>query len=77
MTLKLTKYNKSADGNDIPRQYLKSIIASKSKVKRFKGHNPQKAHLHPLRDVCMQYKNNLKNAFGDFVRKPNLSSAIN
>ena len=38
---------------------LKSIIASKSMVKNYvKGHNPQKAHLHLLRDVCMQYESN-------------------
>ena len=46
---------------------LKSIMASKSKVKnKVEGHNLQKAHLHPpLRDVCMQYKNNPANALRD------------
>ena len=39
--------------------------------------NPQKAHLHPLRDVCVQYENNPANALWDIVRKLNLSSAIN
>ena len=44
-------------------------MASKSKVKnQVKGHNPQKAHLHPLRDVCMQYENNLANGLRDVVR---------
>ena len=33
---------------------------------------PQKAHLHPLRDVCMQYENNPANGFWDIVRKLNL-----
>ena len=44
-------------------------MASKSKVKnQVKGHNSQKAHLHPLRDVCMQYENNLANGLRDVVR---------
>ena len=34
-----------------------------------KYHNPQKAHLHPLRDVCMQYEKNAANSFRDIVRK--------
>ena len=39
-------------------------MASKLKVtNEVKGHNPQKAHLHPLRDVCMQYENNPANTF--------------
>ena len=34
-------------------------MATKSNVQnQVKGHNPQKAHLHPQRDVCMQYENN-------------------
>ena len=42
----------------IIRQQLKSIIASKLKVNnKVKGYNPQKAHLHHLRDVCVQYEN--------------------
>ena len=39
-----------------------------------KGYNPQKAHLHPLRDVCMQYENNPANGFGDLVRKRNTAA---
>ena len=38
---------------------------------------PPKAHLHPLRDVCVQYENNPANASWDIIRKLNLSSAIN
>ena len=30
---------------------------------------PDKLHLHPLRDVCVQYENNLANGFRDIVRK--------
>ena len=30
-------------------------------VQAVKGHNPQKAHLHPPRDLCVQYENNLGN----------------
>ena len=56
----------------IIRNQLKSIIASKSKLKNHvKGHNPQKAHLHPLRDVCMQYESNLANGLRDIIRKQN------
>ena len=54
----------------IIRNQLKSTIASKSKGKNYvKGQNPQKAHLHPLRDVCMQYESNPANGFKDIVRK--------
>ena len=38
---------------------------------------PRKAHLHPLRDVCVQYENNPANALRDIIRKLNLTSAIN
>ena len=38
---------------------------------------PQKAHLHPLRDVDMQYEKNPANALRDIVRKPNLTPKIN
>ena len=38
---------------------------------------PQKAHVHPLRDMCMQYENDQANAFWDIIQKLNLSSAIN
>ena len=34
-------------------------MAPNLKVNNYvEGHNPQKAHLHPLRDVCVQYENN-------------------
>ena len=34
-------------------------VHKKTKVKNLvKGHNPQTAHLHPMRNVCMQYENN-------------------
>ena len=33
--------------------------------------SPQKAHLQPLKDVCMQYKSNPANGFRDIVRKRN------
>ena len=47
----------------IIRNQLMVIIASKLKVKNeVKGHSPQKAHLHPLRDVCVQYENNTASA---------------
>ena len=47
----------------------------KIKVKKlFKVHNSQKAQLHPLRDVCMQYENNPANAFRDIVRKRNTTA---
>ena len=47
-------------------------MASKSNVKKkAKGNNPQKAHLHPLRDVCMQYQNNMANGCQDIVWKRN------
>ena len=39
-----------------------------------KCHNPQRAHLYPLRDVGSQYENNKANASRDIVRKLNLSS---
>ena len=39
------------------------ITALKIKRKKVEGHNPQKAHLHPLRDMCMQYENNQAHAF--------------
>ena len=43
-------------------------MASISKVKNYiKGHNPDKAHLHPLRDVCVQYNNKSANVFRDIV----------
>ena len=45
--------------------------------KEVKGHNHQKAHLHTLRDMCMQYENDQANAFWDIIQKLNLSSAIN
>ena len=62
----------------IIRNQLKSIIATKSKDKnQVKGHTPQKAHLHPLRDLCVQYENNPGNALRDIVRKLNLLAAIN
>ena len=61
----------------IIRHQLKSIMAWKSKVNnKVKGHNPQKAHLHPLRDVCVQYENSPANALWDIIRKLNLSSKI-
>ena len=41
---------------------------------KVKGHNPQKAHLHPLRDVCMQYENYPTNALRDIVWKPTYHS---
>ena len=41
---------------------------------RSKVLNPQKAHLHPLRDVCMQYENSPANAFRDIVRKRNTAA---
>ena len=41
-------------------------------IKVNKGH--QKAHLHPLRDMCVQYENNPANAFRDFAWKLNSSS---
>ena len=41
-------------------------MATKSKVKnQVKVQNPQKAHLHPLRDVCVQYENNPANSLRD------------
>ena len=45
-------------------------MASKSN-NQVKGHNPKKAHLHPLRVVCMQYENNTANGLRDIVRKRN------
>ena len=42
-----------------------------------KGHNPQKAHLHPLMDVCVQYENNPASALQDIILKHNSLSAIN
>ena len=37
------------------------------------GQNPQKAHLHPLMDVCMQYdyESDPANGFRDIIRKRN------
>ena len=47
-------------------------MALKSKVKKLvKGHNSQKAHLHHLREVCMQSENNPANGYRDIVRKRN------
>ena len=44
------------------------MMALISKVKNYiKGHNPDKAHLHPLRDVCVQYNNKSANGFRDNV----------
>ena len=62
----------------IIRNQLQSIITSKSKVKNLvKGHNPQKAHLHPLSDVCMQYESIPANGFRDIVRKQNTDARSN
>ena len=56
----------------IIRHQIKSIRASKSKVKiQVKGHNQQKTHLQSLRDVCMQYESNPANGFRDIVWKRN------
>ena len=50
-------------------------MASKSKVKnQVKGHYPKKPHLHPLRDVCVQYENNPANGFRDIVQKQNVDA---
>ena len=38
------------------------------------GQNPQKAHLHPLKDVCMQYESNPANSSRDIVRKRNMAA---
>ena len=47
-------------------------MASKSKVKKLvKGHNSQKAHLHHLREVCMQSENNPANGYLDIIQKQN------
>ena len=47
-------------------------MALKSEVKNeVKGRNLQKAHLHPLGDVCMQYENNPAKGFRYIVRKQN------
>ena len=34
-----------------------------------KGHNPKKAHLHRLRDVCVQYERNPPMGFRDILQK--------
>ena len=36
-----------------------------------KGYTPQKAYLHPMRDVCVQYENNTADGFLYIVRKRN------
>ena len=62
----------------IIQNQIKSTIALKIKGKKLgQSHNPQKAHLHPLRNVCVQYENKLANALRDIVWILNLSSAIN
>ena len=43
-------------------------IKGKNEVK---GHNLQKAHVRPLKDVCMQYQNNPAYGFWDIVQKWN------
>ena len=69
--------NKSSDANDSPRHYLKSIMASKTKVEnQVKGYIHKTAHLHNLRDLCVHYENNPANTFQD-IQKLNLLSAIN
>ena len=40
----------------------------------FSLHNPQKAHLHPLRDVCMQYESNPANGFRYIARERNTAA---
>ena len=42
--------------------------------KLIQGQSPPKAHLHPLRDVCMQYENNPANGLREIVWKQNLIS---
>ena len=69
--------NKSADANNIPRQYLKSIMVSKSKVKNeVKGHKPPKRHIYtPKACVCAIWKQSSKR-FPKY-RPENESFAIN
>ena len=47
-------------------------MALKSKVKKWvKYHNPHKAYIHALMDMCVQQENNPANVFRDIVRKLN------
>ena len=50
---------------------LKSIMIDGRPFKKVKDHKPQKAHLQPLRDVCVQYERNPPMGFGDLLRKEN------
>ena len=38
---------------------------------------PKNAHLHPLRDMCVQYENNPENVFLRYRQETVLSSALN